>query len=51
MIDHLKGLNPQQRAAVTYGMKPGKTKDVGPLLVMRAPVLARPKRSLIGLLT
>ena len=34
MSDHLTGLNPQQREAVEYGIKPGKTNDVGPLLVI-----------------
>jgi DNA helicase II / ATP-dependent DNA helicase PcrA len=34
MTDHLKGLNPQQREAVEYGVKPGNTKAVGPLLVI-----------------
>ena len=34
MNDHLKGLNPQQREAVEYGIKPGKTKNIGPLLVI-----------------
>jgi len=34
MSDHLKGLNPQQREAVEYGIRPGKTNDVGPLLVI-----------------
>jgi DNA helicase II / ATP-dependent DNA helicase PcrA len=32
--DHLAGLNPQQREAAEYGIKPGKAKDVGPLLVI-----------------
>src|SRR4029077_10405429 len=32
--DHLAGLNPKQREAVEYGIKPGKAKDVGPLLVI-----------------
>ena len=32
--EHLAGLNPQQREAVEYGIKPGKAKDVGPLLVI-----------------
>jgi DNA helicase-2/ATP-dependent DNA helicase PcrA len=34
MTDHLAGLNPQQRRAVEYGIKPGNAKDVGPLLVI-----------------
>jgi DNA helicase II / ATP-dependent DNA helicase PcrA len=34
MTDHLKGLNPQQRKAAEYGIKLGKTNDVGPLLVI-----------------
>ena len=34
MSDHLKGLNPKQREAVEYGIRPGKTNDVGPLLVI-----------------
>ena len=34
MTDHLRGLNPQQREAVQYGIRPGKTNDVGPLLVI-----------------
>ena len=32
--NHLAGLNPQQREAVEYGIKPGKTNDIGPLLVI-----------------
>jgi DNA helicase II / ATP-dependent DNA helicase PcrA len=32
--DHLASLNPQQRQAVEYGIKPGKTNDIGPLLVI-----------------
>jgi DNA helicase II / ATP-dependent DNA helicase PcrA len=32
--DHLASLNPQQREAVEYGIKPGKTKSIGPLLVI-----------------
>ena len=34
MNDHLKGLNPQQREAAEYGIRPGKTKNIGPLLVI-----------------
>jgi DNA helicase-2/ATP-dependent DNA helicase PcrA len=34
MDDHLVGLNPQQRRAVEYGIKPGNAKHVGPLLVI-----------------
>src|SRR6516165_1397288 len=34
MADHLAGLNPQQRRAVEYGIKPGNTKHIGPLLVI-----------------
>ena len=34
MNEHLNGLNPQQRKAVEYGKSPGKTRDVGPLLVI-----------------
>ena len=34
MNDHLKGLNSQQREAVEYGIRPGKTKNIGPLLVI-----------------
>ena len=32
--DQLAGLNAKQREAVEYGIKPGKTKDIGPLLVI-----------------
>ena len=31
---YLATLNPKQREAVEYGIKPGKTKDIGPLLVI-----------------
>jgi DNA helicase-2/ATP-dependent DNA helicase PcrA len=31
---YLAGLNPKQRDAVEYGIKPGKTKGIGPLLVI-----------------
>ena len=34
MLDYLADLNPQQRRAVEYGVKPGNAKDVGPLLVI-----------------
>jgi DNA helicase-2/ATP-dependent DNA helicase PcrA len=34
MNKHLASLNPQQRQAVEYGIKPGKTNDIGPLLVI-----------------
>ena len=34
MSDHLASLNLQQRRAAEYGIKPGKAKDVGPLLVI-----------------
>jgi hypothetical protein len=34
MSDHLKGLNPKQREAVEYGIRPGKAKNGGPLLVI-----------------
>ena len=34
MNDHLKELNSQQREAVQYGIRPGKVKDIGPLLVI-----------------
>jgi DNA helicase II / ATP-dependent DNA helicase PcrA len=34
MTDHLAGLNPQQRRAVEYGIKPGNAKHIGPLLVI-----------------
>ncbi len=32
--DYLAGLNPQQRRAVEYGIKPGNAKAAGPLLVI-----------------
>ncbi len=32
--EYLAGLNPKQREAVEYGVEPGKTKDIGPLLVI-----------------
>jgi DNA helicase-2/ATP-dependent DNA helicase PcrA len=32
--EYLAGLNPQQREAVEYGIRPGKTKGIGPLLVI-----------------
>jgi DNA helicase-2/ATP-dependent DNA helicase PcrA len=31
---YLAGLNPKQREAVEYGIRPGKTKGIGPLLVI-----------------
>src|SRR6266550_4341658 len=31
---YLASLNPKQREAVEYGIKPGRTKGVGPLLVI-----------------
>ena len=34
IADHLAGLNPKQREAVEYGIRPGKTRDIGPLLVI-----------------
>ena len=34
MDEHLAGLNPQQRRAAEYGIKPGRAKSVGPLLVI-----------------
>jgi DNA helicase II / ATP-dependent DNA helicase PcrA len=34
ITDQLAGLNAKQREAVEYGIKPGKTKDIGPLLVI-----------------
>ena len=34
IADHLAGLNPQQRQAAEYGIRPGRAKDVGPLLVI-----------------
>jgi DNA helicase-2/ATP-dependent DNA helicase PcrA len=34
MADRLAGLNPQQRRAVEYGIKPGNAKHIGPLLVI-----------------
>ena len=34
VASYLADLNPQQREAVEYGIKPGKTNDIGPLLVI-----------------
>jgi DNA helicase-2/ATP-dependent DNA helicase PcrA len=34
IVDYLSDLNPQQRQAVEYGIKPGNAKDVGPLAVI-----------------
>ena len=34
MNEHLASLNPQQRRAAEYGIRPGSAKDVGPLLVI-----------------
>jgi DNA helicase-2/ATP-dependent DNA helicase PcrA len=34
MNEHLASLNPQQRRAAKYGIRPGSAKDVGPLLVI-----------------
>ena len=34
MNDYLTGLNSKQREAVEYGIKPEKTNDIGPLLVI-----------------
>jgi DNA helicase-2/ATP-dependent DNA helicase PcrA len=34
IADHLATLNPQQRKAAEYGIKLGKTSDIGPLLVI-----------------
>jgi DNA helicase II / ATP-dependent DNA helicase PcrA len=34
MNEHLASLNPQQRRATEYGIRPGSAKDVGPLLVI-----------------
>jgi hypothetical protein len=34
IADHLAGLNPKQREAAEYGVRPGKTKNIGPLLVI-----------------
>jgi UvrD/REP helicase N-terminal domain len=34
IADHLAGLNPKQREAAEYGIRPGKTKNIGPLLVI-----------------
>ena len=34
IANHLASLNPQQRQAVEYGIKPGNTNDIGPLLVI-----------------
>jgi superfamily I DNA and RNA helicase len=34
IADYLAGLNAKQREAVEYGIKPGKTDNIGPLLVI-----------------
>src|SRR6476661_6545 len=34
IANHLASLNPQQRQAAEYDIKPGKTNDIGPLLVI-----------------
>ncbi len=34
MNDYLKRLNARQREAVEFGIRPGKTRDIGPLLVI-----------------
>ena len=34
MMDHLAGLNQQQRRAAEYGIRPGNAKNAGPLLVI-----------------
>jgi ATP-dependent DNA helicase UvrD/PcrA len=34
IAEYLASLNPKQREAVEYGIKPGKTNEVGPLLVI-----------------
>ena len=34
VVSYLSGLNQRQREAVEYGIKPGKTKNIGPLLVI-----------------
>ena len=42
-MDYLTELNPQQRRAVTYGIRPGNARKAGPFLVIAAPVPARPR--------
>ena len=33
-MDYLTELNPQQRRAVTYGIRPGNAREAGPFLVI-----------------